>query len=309
MATWQRKFVDVGLVILVNGIGAGQYAVYKTATEAMGPITVSAWTFLLTSVVLVPLLLREKGRSSSLNSPANQSKPSFPTSRLGTWSKQDITGFVVGGVFGLIPASAFLAWGTMRSTASNAAIIYLTIPIITAELASLILGEKMTRARWLSLFVSLSGVLILSDIDWRPLNLIPCRYLLLNVLVLLACISRSFFNIYSKGLLRRFSPLEVLVLGDVTAVVISLPLRIWVEPLTIVQIRRYTATTWASVMVLGVFSWRIAMVLWMFLLKRLDVSQTSVSVYLRVISGTWVTEVGVGVAFAKFSPQISGLAD
>jgi len=294
MAISQRKLVDVGLLVLVNGMWAGQYAAYKTATEAMGPITVSAWAFLLATVVLFPFLLHEKRRSSPPNSPARQAKPSYSSHRLGEWSRQDVTGFIVVGVFGLIPASAFLAWGTMRSTASNAAIIYLTIPIITAVLATAILGEKMTRARWLSLFVSLCGVLILSDIDWRRLDLVSSRYLFANMLVLLACISSSFYNVYSKRLLRRFSPLEVLVFGYLIAVGVSLPLLIWVEPLTIVQIRGYTASTWFSIMILSVFSWGIAMVLWMHLLKRLDVSQASVSIYLLPFLGVLISTLTLG---------------
>jgi drug/metabolite transporter (DMT)-like permease len=182
----------------------------------------------------------------------------------------------------------------MRSTASNAAIIYLTIPIITAVLATVILGERMTRARWLSLFIALCGVLILSDIDWRHLDLMSGRYLLANLLVLLACFSSSFYNVYSKGLLRRFSPLEVLVVGYGIAVVVSLPLLVWVEPLAVAQIKRYTAATWFSVAILSVFSWGIAMVLWMFLLKRLDVSQASVSVYLLPFLGVVISAVTLG---------------
>lgn len=294
MATWRRKLTDVGLLVLVNAMWAGQYAAYKTATEAMGPITVSAWTFLLAAVVLSPFLLREKRRFSPPDSPARQSKSAFSSLPRRGWSTQDIASFVVIGVFGLIPASAFLAWGTMRSTASNAAIIYLTIPIITAVLATAILGEKMTRARWLSLFVALCGVLILSDIDWRHLDLVSGRYLFANVLVLLACFSSSFYNVYSKGLLRRFSPLEVLVFGYVIAVAVCLPLLIWVEPLTIAQIMGYTVWTWFSVMILSVFSWGIAMVLWMFLLRRLDVSQASVSVYLLPFLGILISTLTLG---------------
>ena len=294
MATWRRKLTDVGLLVLVNAMWAGQYAAYKTATEAMGPITVSAWTFLLATVVLSPFLLREKSRFSPPDSPARQSKLAFSSLPRSVWSKQDIAGFVIIGVFGLIPASAFLAWGTMRSTASNAAIIYLTIPIITAVLATVILGEKMTRARWLSLFVALCGVLILSDIDWRHLDLVSGRYIFANVLVLVACFSSSFYNVYSKGLLRRFSPLEVLVFGYAIAVAICLPLLIWVEPLTIAQIRGYTPATWFSVVILSVFSWGIAMVLWMFLLKRLDVSQASVSVYLLPFLGILISTLTLG---------------
>lgn len=291
---WRRKLVDIGLLVLVNALWAAQYAAYKTATVAMGPITVSAWTFLIAAIVLSPFLLRERAWSLPRSSSPGKSKlvPSYP--RRSAWARQDITGFIVIGVFGLIPASAFLAWGTMRSTASNAAILYLTIPIITAVLASLILGEKMTRIRWLSLFIALCGVLILSDIDWRHLDLASGQYLFANLLVLLACFSSSFYNVFSKGLLRRFSPLEVLVFGYFIAVVVSLPLLFWVEPLTITQIRGYTGSVWLSVLVLSILSWGIAMVLWMFLLKRLDVSQASVSVYLLPFLGVLISAITLG---------------
>jgi drug/metabolite transporter (DMT)-like permease len=61
---------------------------------------------------------------------------------LSGWSRHHWTGFIVIGIFGLVPASTFLAWGTERSTASNVALIYLTVPILTAVLASIILGER-----------------------------------------------------------------------------------------------------------------------------------------------------------------------
>ncbi len=291
---WRRKLVDVGLLVIVNTMWAAQYAAYKTATDAMGPITVSAWTFLIAALVLSPFLLRERARSMHRDSSPVGPKPTPSTPRQGAGVRQDITAFFVIGVFGLIPASAFLAWGTMRSTASNAAIIYLTIPIITAVLASAILGEKMTRIRWLSLSVALCGVLILSDIDWRHLDLASGKYLFANLLVLLACFSSSFYNVFSKGLLRRFTPFEVLVFGYFIAVIVSLPLLVWVEPLSITQIRGYTVSVWLSVLVLSVLSWGIAMVLWVFLLKRLDVSQASVSVYLLPFLGVIISAITLG---------------
>jgi drug/metabolite transporter (DMT)-like permease len=295
MAGWRRKLVDTALLVLVNAMWAAQYAAYKTATEAMGPITVSAWTFLIAAAVLAPFLFHERARrSSSHSSSTGQTDAIRSPSRPPVWSRENITGFIVIGVFGLIPASAFLAWGTMRSTASNAAIIYLTIPIITAVLATVVLGEKMTRVRWLSLFVALCGVLILSDIDWRHLDLASGRYLFANLLVLVACFSSSFYNVFSKGLLRRFSPLEVLVFGYLIAIMVSLPLLVWVEPLTPAHISAYSPSVWLSVLILSVFSWGIAMVLWMFVLKRLDVSQASVSVYLLPFLGVLISAITLG---------------
>src|SRR5712692_24353 len=144
----RRAAADLSLLVLVNAMWAGQYAAYKTASEKMGPVTVSAWTFLIAALVLIPFLLRERRRSHD--------RAKAPVRR--PWSRRDLMGFLMTGVLGLVPASAFMAWGTGLSTASNASLISLTIPIITALLASMILQEKMSRLRWLSLFVSLAGV-------------------------------------------------------------------------------------------------------------------------------------------------------
>ncbi len=284
-----RSAVDVVLLVLVNVMWAGQYAAYRVATEKMGPVTVSAWTFLIAALVLLPFLMWERRHfSSDPASTGGNPSPhrSWETSLL---ARRNALGFLMIGVLGLIPASAFLAWGIDRSTASNAAVIYLTVPIITALLASVILFEKMTTVRWASLFLSLIGVLILSDFDWRHLELTSAKYIVGNMLVFLACASSAFYNVYSKELLRRFTPLEVLVYGYLLALVVSLPLLVWVEPLSLSGVKNYTHATWVALTVLSVFSWGLAMVLWMFLLKRLDVSQASVSIYLLPFFGVLIS--------------------
>ena len=282
--------VDVVLLVLVNAMWAAQYAAYKIATASMGPVTVSAWTFLIAALTLLPFLARERSRSS----PGGGSSPLDPADQSTGQSLSKLAGavdFFVLGILGLVPASALLAWGTDRSTASNAALIYLTIPIITALLASVMVHEKMTSMRWLSLIVALAGVLILSDFDWRRLGLASGKYAFANVLILLACASSSFYNVFCKKLLACFTPFEVLVYGYLCAVVASVPLLIWVEPFRWSDVQAYKMATWIALLVLSVVSWGLAMVLWMYLLTRLDVSQASVSVYLLPFLGVLISSL------------------
>jgi len=272
-----KSLTNFALLVIVNAMWAAQYAAYKTASNQMGPVTVSAWTFLLAAIILLPFLLKERF--------------SLAAGKTRRWTKRDRIGFVVIGIFGLVPASAFLAWGTERSTASNAALIYLTVPILTAVLASFILGERMTWIRWLSLAVSLTGVLLLSRSDLRQQALARGEFVSGNVLILLACASSSFYNVYSKDLLRRFTAFEVLVYGYAMALALSIPMLIGAEPLSWSAVRAYTFATWLSVLVLSVFSWGLAMVLWMFVLRRIDVSQASVSIYLLPFLGVLISAV------------------
>jgi drug/metabolite transporter (DMT)-like permease len=248
---------------------------------------------LLAGVALLPFLVaerlggrHERGDGNPPGDPAPSGKPRLLAAR-------NIVGFFMIGILGLLPASAFLAWGIDRSSASNAALIYLTVPIITAVMASMILDERMTLVRWASLAVALAGVLILSNFDWRHLGLTSNQYLIGNILVLLACATSAFYNVYCKELLRRFTPLEVLVYGYFLAVILCLPLSVWLEGFSPASIRNYHLATWVALLALSGLSWGLAMVLWMFLLKRLDVSQASVSVYLLPFLGVLVSAVTV----------------
>jgi drug/metabolite transporter (DMT)-like permease len=51
------------------------------------------------------------------------------------------------------------------------------------------------------------------------------------------------------------------------------------------RIAGYSSATWCAIAVLGFLSWGIAMILWMWVLKRLDVGQISTSIYLLPIFG------------------------
>lgn len=291
MKITHRALADAGLLVLVNAMWAGQYAAYKVATEKMGPVTVSGWSFLLASAVLLPFLILGKGgpaTAAGSNSAGGTERPD-PGGWL--WSRHSITEFLVISIFGLLPGSVLLAWGVDRSTASNAAVIYLTMPVITAVLAATVLQEKMTLVKWGSLVISLVGVLILSSSDLRHLQLLNGRFLFGNALVLVACAGSSFYNVYCKDLLRRFTPLQVLIYGYLLTLAASLPLMRWTEHFSLASVRGYRAETWIALIVLGSGSWGLAMVLWMFLLKRLEVSRASVSIYLLPFLGVVISAV------------------
>jgi len=262
-----RRAADAGLLVLVNALWAAQYPAYKTATSQAGPVTVSLWTLLLSGFVLMPFLLQERRAGP----PRTQSF--------------DWIGFALLAGLGLVPGSALLAWGTKLSTASNAALLYLTLPVITAVMAVTLLGERMNWVRWGSLVLALLGVLVVSGADWRHSDLHSMKFLGGNLLILLAIIGTSFYNVYSKRLLGRFSPLEVLVFGNLMSAAFSVPVVLGMECGSVAGIRSYTLPVWVSLLVLSVFSYGLAMVLWMYLLRRLDVSQASVSIYLLPLLG------------------------
>lgn len=116
----------------------------------------------------------------------------------------------------------------------------LALPVSTALLAYVLLDERMTRVRWISFALALAGVLECSGVDWKELNLTSSRFLVGNVLIFLSVNGSAFYNAYSKRLLKRFSPLEVLLYSYYAVFIFMLPITLAVEPSGFVNLPHFT---------------------------------------------------------------------
>lgn len=96
----------------------------------------------LALLLLVPLRLREKR--------GNQNG-----SAVSRW--RTLYEYLLLGVLGIVPPSVMLAWGISHSSASNAAILSLTIPILMTVFGVVMLGENLTLIRIFSLALGLMG--------------------------------------------------------------------------------------------------------------------------------------------------------
>jgi len=188
----------------------------------------------------------------------------------------------------------------------------------------MVLGEKMSGRQWAGLAIALTGATVLSLANLPGSSTVEIhtaslwRTLAGNGLVLLSCASSCFYNVYSKELLRRYSPLEILLGGYVLALAICVPLLVWVEPLSLAEIKAYPLQRWVGLLVLGILVWGAGMVLWLRALKDLEVSLASISICLLPFFGvllsalllgehlTWPMLVGGGIALAGALFSLSG---
>jgi drug/metabolite transporter (DMT)-like permease len=92
-------------------------------------------------------------------------------------------------------------------------------------------------------------------------------------------------------LLKRFTPLEVLIYGYTPAFLLTVLVLPWAEPFSWSSLHAYSAATWVALGVLGVFSWALAMVLRMFLLERFDISEACVWIYLLPFLGVLISSL------------------
>ncbi|MBU6399500.1 MAG: DMT family transporter [Verrucomicrobia bacterium] len=133
------------LLVLTNLMWAAQGTAVKFLDRQLGPIAITFLPFYVTTLLLIPLLVRARRRN--------------PAAAL-TW--RDWRAFAIAGVGGQVLAQLGMTWGISRSLASNGAILNLLIPVITAVLASALLRERFTMLRGGCLVAGLIGVGLLS---------------------------------------------------------------------------------------------------------------------------------------------------
>jgi drug/metabolite transporter (DMT)-like permease len=268
------------ILILVNVFWAVQFAAAKIATDNMGPITVTVVPMLISVLTMAPFLALRK---------RNPEPPAIPRGSV----LKTVFGFILLGTFGIVISQLCLTWGISRSLASNAAVITLGTPAITAVTAYFMLRERMTAVRWISFILAFGGVLMCSDIDWKSVQLLQGRFFFGNMLLFASLWGASFYNTYAKKLLSRFTPFEVTVYSFTVCALVLLPLALILEPMPWSRWASFGWPVWISLVSISVFSLTLATVLFFGVLQKLHVTQAILSVYMSPIFGVLIAAVTV----------------
>ncbi len=148
--------------------------------------------------------------------------------------------------------------GIARTTSGNTALIIATVPMWTALLARIFLGEKLRRIAWWGLSVALAGTVIVA---LQRSDLATGReHLLGNFIVLGAALMWSGGTVYSRTLLAKISPVRL----SAAAAALALPLHV------LFAAGRYESSLpalrslelWGIIIYSGVFSTGLALPMW-----------------------------------------------
>lgn len=267
------------VLVLVNAMWAFQYTGARIATQKLGPITVTLLPISMATLLLGMVLLGQRRSARPLGAGDR-----------GSWGSQ-LLGFVILGLVGCFIAQFCLVFGVKLSLASNASVLTLVIPVMTALLATVLLGEKMSGLLWVSFAVAILGVLLVSDIDWHSVHIFRGKYLVGNCVILVACFGSAFYNAYSKRMLRKFTPLEVLVYSYIVATVALGAAMLVVEPLSRQQLASLGSAVWISLAMISLLCLTSAMLLFFWVIKRIDLTQAALSFYLLPVFGVLISTV------------------
>lgn len=269
MTAKSAKFFDWFWLLACNLMWASQFVMVKLVQEQMGPLFAVTFPITLSTILLIILVARE------------------PKSRI---TKRDVWDFVLLGILGQLVAQLFITWGVRFAPASNAALLALIMPISTAVMAHFILGERMTKVRWISFGLALLGVMACSGVDWNGLSF-GKGYLIGNLLIFLSVLGSAFYNTYSKKVLETHSPLKVLLYSYYALLVVLLPMTIAAEPSGFTSLAHYSKVVWFGLAILAIFQYFLSMVIFLNVLTRLDATQAALSNYLIPFFGVLIAAV------------------
>lgn len=268
------------LLFACNLMWALQFTCIKLVEDKVGPLFTVWGPMFIATLLLYPLVRLER--------PSEQPVAREPHSRA-----SNLRLYAVLVLFGVFPGQMFVTWGTRWTLASNAALISLTLPVCTALLAFILLGERMTRVRWISFGLAIAGVVMCSGRDLSGLQFNRQNFAG-NALIFLGNMGSAFYNSYGKRALERHSPLRMMFYTYVGMLVLMLPFVLVEERDVFFRIPEFTTRTWVGLGLLAFFHNFLSMVLFLKALKVLDAIQAALSNYLIFAFGLPVAVIWLG---------------
>ena len=260
-----QKARDWLLVILVNFIWATQVPVIRMIGDKLGPMTIAFVPMLISTLLFIPFLWAENKKRKGSNRR--------------TW--KDLTYFILPGLIGIFLMQYLYTLGSTLTLAANAGIITLTTPVLVVIFASVLLKEKLNIVRLIGFIIAIAGVLLTSLPDIKGARFSENIYFKGNLIFLLACGCAAFFNTYSKLLVdKKFTELEILVYSSLVGSIACIPLLVWVEPFRFSEIIRSGRIAFFGLLELSLMVYGVSMLLFFYILKRMDVSQAILGNYL-----------------------------
>jgi drug/metabolite transporter (DMT)-like permease len=263
------------VLVIVNFLWATQFPASRIAAQELGGLTLTWFAMLLTMAILtLRVPVERRARVPAANTPGRRT------------ISLDVIAL---GVAGSLVSQMCLNWGLEQSLASNAAVLNLSTPVLMAILASILLRERMSAIRWLAFGISLAGVVLVSDVDWRSVNLTGNQFLFGNLLLFASCAGSAFYNVYSKRVLEWMGPAELVVTSFGVSLVVLLPAMLYYEPDPLQRLLAASTPAVLSLVVVAVFSLALSMVLYFGVLQDIDATQASLSIYLLPVFGVIVS--------------------
>ncbi len=238
---------------------------------------------------------------------------------LGTWRipRADWPRFLIAGIAGMAGYNWFVNAGFELVPAGIGTLVTMIEPLMIAILASMLLGEKLTRYVFIGVALSIMGAVVLfwPDITSTAPSVVPLRGV---IYLLICCVGWAIYTIAAKPLLDRYDSFTVTAM----TMLIAAPIMIGAanEPLHILA-ARLDLRQWAEIVYLVLAAGIGGTLMWNYGTKHLSSTAAGTFLYLipvvAVTAGALVLDEAItifviaggalmltGVAAAQFGPAL-----
>ncbi|MFK7966485.1 MAG: DMT family transporter [Burkholderiaceae bacterium] len=246
-------------VVLIGVFWGANWPAVKFMLTELPPFTIRAVAFPIAAILLA-VIATTRGHSL------------LPARR--DWLAIAVTGMLV--VFGF---NVLVTLGQVLTETSKAAIIAFTMPALTAALAVVFLGDRLSVVRVMSLFAGMAGLGVLASEDFAALLAEPLG----PAIMLLAALSWALGTIAMKSRQWSVSPLVLTVWFFVVASIACWPLVLIFEPLH--------TQTWPSLPIIATMTYHvlgpmvICYALWTAMLDRLPATVAALATLMTPVVG------------------------
>lgn len=269
-----KAYFSWGALFACNLMWSLQFTCIKLVQDQVGAFSTVFIPMLLATLFMIPFVYKDvkKNKKRRLS---------------------DLKIFAVLALLGQFPAQVLMTLGTQQSTASNAGIINLTLPVVSALLAVVLLREKMNAWRWVSFLIAIVGVVLVSLKDILSVDF-SIQYLIGNALIFAGVLGSGFYNTMCKKIANDYTETEMLFYTYIFMIVLLAPLVWYYEGSTLTNVSDFTGNTWIGLTLLTVFHNFLSMILFFTALKKLEAIQVALSNFLIAFFALPIAAIWLG---------------
>lgn len=184
-----KKPLPYVALILAHLIWGGVFVVAKISLEEFPPMSLAFLRFALASLLLAPFLLTQTKKIHI--------------------DKKDVPKLIANGVFIVTLNIAFFFEGIKRTTAIDASVLILIIPLLSVILGWWVLKEKILKINIVGISLGLAGALVIVGLPQLLIGKESAQVLVGNVLIIISSVAWVIGAVIIKPLLTKYSSLIV----------------------------------------------------------------------------------------------------
>ena len=170
--------------------------------------------------------------------------------------------------FGSFLFTILTLYGVDMTTAMVSGIILAATPAVVAVM-SWILGDRLARAAWVGVLVTIGGVLVVTVFD-SPSEEAARRPILGATLIFLAVVSEALYTMFARLIAGEATPLGVTSWYSIIGAIMFLPPAMWVA--RDFELGTIPTSAWLAMVYMGAVPGALAVLLWYYGLRHVQAS-------------------------------------